>query len=690
MNARIQKSLIERKSALLYDVDVTSTEGDVEMKRKLYHGAAYYPELWDRKLVAEDIRMMKDAGINVARIGEFAWSIMEPEEGRIDISFFVDIINELYANGIEAVMCTPTPTPPIWYTHGHPERMYVDQDGKVMGHGSRQHACTNNPYFRQKAAAITEHIARAAGALPGVIGWQLDNEFKAHVSECMCATCLVQWHQWLEARYGTIERLNEAWGTQIWSEYYHSFEQVPQPGPAPFLHHSSLRTMYQQFSMEKMAEFADEQAAIIRRFSKAPITHNSSVAFHVDNERLFRNLDFASFDTYAEFRNSPAYLINCDLFRNFKPGRDFWIMETSPSYPASLESYGTPHPNGYLRAEAVAAYSLGAEAFCYWLWRQQRTGCEQPHGSVISAWGKPTIGYSNVLEVEEARRRLEPHLLATRPAQAEVAMTYSDRSKAFLKTEPHRKLNHRGLVTSFYERLLRMGIHRDLIPEGADLAGYKLLFTPFIPYLSEEYIREAQAFVEQGGVWVVGPLSGGRTKEHTIPTDAALGALEALAGVETLYTFPMDGTDSIGRAFGYAAPLSMWSAVFRPAGAVPIGVIEGGITPGKAFMTEHKLGAGKIVMLGSMPQEEPGDQLLRALIDHYADEVGITLRTDVTPGTIVAPRLGDGYVLWVVTNMDGHGGRVTLPSEAQDVLTGEIIPSGLLEVGPFDYRAIRF
>ncbi|MBE1444359.1 beta-galactosidase [Paenibacillus sp. OAS669] len=661
------------------------------MEKRLYHGAAFYPELWSSDVIAQDIQLMKEAGINVARIGEFAWSRMEPEEDNIDISFFVDVINQLHANGIQTVMCTPTPTPPIWFTHGHPERMYVDENGTVMGHGSRQHACTNNAYFRKRAAIITEHIAKAIGPLPGVIGWQIDNEFKAHVAECMCETCKGLWHQWLQDRYGTVERLNEAWGTDIWSEYYHRFDQVPQPGAAPFLHNSSLRTMYQLFSYEKIAEFSDEQAAIIRNYSKAPITHNSSVAFHVDNERLFKNLDFASFDTYANFDNMPGYLINCDLFRNFKQGKDFWIMETSTSFSASLESYAKPHPNGYLRSEAVAAYALGAEAFCYWLWRQQRAGCEQPHGSVISAWGKPTVGYQSVLEVEQARKRIEPVIVASRPTQAEVAITYSDRSKAFLKTEPHRKLNHRGLVTSFYERFVDMGIHRDLTPEGADLDGYKLLFTPFLHYVSSDYRKRAKALVERGGIWVIGPLTGGRTENHTVHTDAALSlGLEQLAGVETLFTYPMEGTTTLGSAFGVSAPLSMWSSVFEPKDASAVGLLEQGLTPGKAFITEHRCGKGKIVMLGSMPTGEEGDLLLRKLIDHYAAEAGVTLRTDVTPGTIVAPRHTDTHDLWVVVNMNGNGGTVTIPVQATDALTQDIIQPGTLELGAFDYRVVQF
>ncbi|WHY02458.1 beta-galactosidase [Neobacillus sp. DY30] len=660
------------------------------MGKKLYHGAAYYPELWDEKAMEEDIRLMKETGINVVRIGEFAWHTMEPEEGKFNLSFFVNTIEKLYENGIETVMCTPTPTPPIWFTDGHPERMYVDRDGKVMGHGSRQHACTNNPYFRERAALITENLAKAVGSLPGVIGWQIDNEFKCHVSECMCQTCKEQWHQWLKTRYETVENLNDAWGTKIWSEYYNRFEQVPQPGPAPFLHNSSLSTMYQIFSMEKIAEFSDEQAEIIRKHSTARITHNSSVFFSVDNERLFKNLDFASFDTYATVDYVENYLINNDLWRNFKKGRNYWVMETSPSYAASLESYASPHPNGYLKAEAAAAYALGAEAFCYWLWRQQRAGCEQPHGSVISAWGKPTVGYANVLEVEAMRKEIEGIITATKPSQAELAITYSDRAKAFLKTEPHRELNHRTLITDFYKRIVEMGIHRDVIPEGASLDGYKLLFTPFIHYLSSDYIARAKQFVENGGIWIAGPLTGGRTENHTIHKDRALGELEKLAGVEVLYTYPMEGTGTIGRAFDISAPLGLWSSVFEADPKNGVGIIEEGLSKGKAFITETRLGAGKIVMLGSLPLGDEGDLLLQKLVDHYSQEANLTMRTDVSKGTIVAPRQGDDYIVWFIINMDGNGGSVTIPYAGIDLQTNRMVQAGKLELGRFEYKRIRF
>jgi beta-galactosidase len=660
------------------------------VNHKLYYGAAWYPELWDEAARQHDLQLMKETGINLVRMGEFIWSELEPEEGSIDIRPFAGHIRLLHAHGIDTVMCTPTATPPVWLTHGHPERLFVNADGAVMSHGSRQHVCTNHPYFRQRAAVIAEHLARELGRLPGLVAWQLDNELKAHVAECMCGTCKSLWHEWLENRYGSILKLNGAWGTGVWSQTYQQFDQVPQPVATPFLHNSSLVTMYRLFQMEKTAEFAAEQAAILRRYSAVPITHNSSVAFHLDNEQLFRELDFASYDTYASQANKHAYLLNCDLWRNIKPGRDFWLLETSPAYAASLTSYGEPHPDGYLTAEAVSAYALGAGAFCYWLWRQQRTGSEQTHSSVISAWGQPALGYDNVREASAARLLIEPHMLATRPVQAEVAITYSDRTKAYLATEPHRKLNYRSLLGDFYKRILDMGIHRDLLPEGGGLSGYKLLFTPFVHYLSPEYLQNALAFAKAGGIWIAGPLSGGRTADHTLHTDAALGILERFAGISTKYVYPMEGTGSIGEAFGISARLSLWSAVFEPlpGGASVIGRITSGRTPGMSFLTEQPYGKGAIVMLGSLPSEEAGDQLLCALIDHYACRAGVTLRSDVTKGTVVCPRHGDTGDLWTIVNMDGLGGSVTLPRGGRDALTGSPVQAGPLTLAPYEYRLI--
>ncbi|KHF33308.1 Beta-galactosidase YesZ [Paenibacillus sp. P1XP2] len=203
-------------------------------------------------------------------------------------------------------------------------------------------------------------------------------------------------------------------------------------------------------------------------------------------------------------------------------------------------------------------------------------------------------------------------------------------------------------------------------------------------------IERSLAFVENGGIWIVGPLTSIRTEEHTVPTDAGLGGLEPFAGAETVFTYAMDGTGTLGEAFGMKAPLSLWSTVFEVSEAISMGNLSGGPSPGLSFLTEVKRGKGKLVLLGSMPAGDDGNEMLERMLIHYGNEANVTRRADTTKGTIVAPRVSETEELWVIVNMNGEGGSVTLPHEGTDKISGAIVSAGKLEVGPYEYRVIAF
>lgn len=665
---------------------------------RLWRGAAYYPELWPEGDVDRDIAEMKRIGINVVRIGEFAWAKMEPNEGEVSFEFFRRVMDKLHAAGIGVVLCTPTATPPVWLMDGHPERGFVDSEGHVMIHGARQHASYENADVRAACLRIVEAEARALGRHPAVVAWQIDNELKCHVAEDFNPAAVAAWHAWLEQRYGTIARLNAAWGTEIWSQRYQRFAQVPAPLRTPFLHNASLSTAYRMFSRERIAEFMDAQGEIIRRHSAAPITHNTMRWFAVNLERLHAHLDFAAFDAYPPSSDWRELVLADDLFRNAKPGRAFWVMETSASYNGWLGNHEPAHPPGFLVAEAVSTYGLGGEAFCYWLWRQQRTGCELPHSAIESAWFAPTIGTAQVERVEAARKQLEPLLATSRPAPAEAAVTWSDLGRAMMETEPlgarkDHPVSYQDGFAAWHALLLDAGLHRDVRFEGAGLDGLKLLVTPLMPYASPEFLAKVEKFVRAGGVWICGPVTGARTGEHTVPTDAGLGGVEALAGVRTVFSFPITGTGGEGEAFGVSAPLGGWCSALQVAAADAkvVGALKSELAPGLAFLTERKLGAGAVVVMAAQPEGEAGRRLLAALVRHYAERAGITARYEVTAGTLVCPRVtDDGKALWIVVNMDGRGGAVTLPAGATDAISGEKLPAGATKLERYGWRAVRW
>ena len=625
-------------------------------KRPIY-GAAYYPELWDEATLERDIAHMHNAGINAVRIGEFAWSTMEPTEGNIDLSFFIHTIQKLHEHDISVILCTPTPTPPIWITHGHPERMLVDR-GHPFTHGGRQHICTNNPVFRSYAARIVEAEAKACGQLPGVIAWQLDNEFKCNVSECYCAVCEEQWHRWLEKKYGTIDALNAAWGTAVWSQSYTSFDEIPTDRRATTQHNPALSTNYRLFSRERITDFAAEQAAIIRKWSDRPITHNSSNYFHVDNDSLFASLDFASFDAYPSAKNYREFLFHCDRFRGIKSGRPYLVMETSPGFNGHTLSETTAHPRGFVAAETAAATALGSAGIAFWHFRQHYSGSEMTHGAILSPWGEPTVCYPDVQHGAEVLRALEPILEDTVLAQAKVVIHYSDIGRAFILTEHTDDLEYNDAVRKLYDVLLDANIHRDLLPVTADPTPYAMVVTPFLFHIPRDLVDRMLEYVRGGGIWLVGPMSGIRTADHTMNRDAALTQrLEDAAGVHVPFVYPAaaSGTHCV---FGnLSSSATHWATALESRGASILAHDQSSYCPGAGLLSEHRYGKGILGILGCLP--DPA--MLHAWLQHFLRQAKVTAPAEASEDILLFPRIRpDGSTALIAIDMGGQGGTVRI------------------------------
>ena len=510
------------------------------MNEPLYHGAAWYPELWSEEIWREDIDAMLELKINLVRIGDFIWSTVEPQEGTFDFSLLVRAADKLHEAGIRFMLTTGTAAPPVWYTHHHPERCHHTEQG-VMSHGSRQHACINHPDFYQAIERMLPRYTQVLGSHPGLVGWQIDNEINSHVGGCLCESCKRQWHRWLEARYGKIEALNEAWTNGIFSQTYQRFEQVPQPLPTPFQHNPSLLTAYRRFAMDSAARYANMQAEVIRRHSQAPVSTNGSIGFHLDHSALFQGLDFAMYTTYPSQENHAIYLMNHDFWRNIKPGTKHWLIETTCLHAGHLQNVPAPLPKGYLAAEAAAAYALNSQSFVYWHLRQHRGGCEIGHSALLSAWGLKTAGWEEAVKAAQVKALLEPLVLRTRPVKSQIALCYSDIARAYFETEKLPLGSYTGWIRQLHKHIFKAGYPRDVITETADWQPYRLVWTAFQPYMDGEALDKAKCFLRGGGTWICGPMTGHRTADHGVPTDFALGEIERRFGFTTRFVAPLHG-----------------------------------------------------------------------------------------------------------------------------------------------------
>jgi beta-galactosidase len=552
---------------------------------------------------------------------------------------------------------------------------------------------------------ITLALAEILGNHPGLISWQLDNEIKCHIRECFCDNCAAQFRAWLEEKYGDIETLNSLWGTDIWSERYDSFQQVALPQkntPFPGAH-SSLQNAYSEFTMKSAAAFAAEQAAIIREHSQAPVTTNMKNDFYIDKEHLIRHLDFVTFDEYHPAERAWVKLRNYDFYRTMKPGVPFWVMETSPGHNGSNVGWlHHTHPDGYLQCEGIAALASGARGYAYWLWRQQRTGAESPHGSIIYSWGAKSLGYDNVVDLKRKIDTLTPFLSEGKPLQADVAVVYSERARRMAMAE---KLYgdmgnyQRILDTLAYLPLLRSGIHRDIVLESASVEGYTLVVSPMMIAMNDEYIDRMEQFVRNGGIWIVGPLSGYRTDELTVHTDSGLGTrLERLAGVRLDNVVPLEagGTDTLfssdPQAFhrlrnstaaicGQTGKIGGVTFTFNLDNAESIGRIESGIQEGACCAAVRQFGSGAVITMGAVIKET-------ALCEHFyrwaADRSGVRTRYECSVGTTVIPR-SNGVV---VINMQPSRGSVRLPFDGKDIFSGRQL-SATVSLEPWEIVAVR-
>jgi len=635
-----------------------------------YLGAAYYPELWPEEQVDLDIARMQEIGLNVVRMAEFAWAFLEPREGEFTFDWLHRVIEKLHAAGIASVLGTPTPTPPAWLTEKYPDMLIQRPEGYRLVHGSRRHACPNHQAYRDYSVRIAEMMAREFGHKPGVIAWQTDNEYGCHVADCFCPTCEREWRQWLELRYGTIDRLNRAWGNGVWSQWYQSFAQIPLPLPTPHSHNPSLMLAFRRFMGESFIEHQRLHVEAMREHTRLPITHNGmSVYGHQMNyRRLFAGLDFTACDFYFQPERMWPMLADHDRFRALLPGVPHWLIETSCSWAGSHAMSGW-RPQGWGRANAWMGLASGAEAVCYWLFRQQWSGIEQNHGSLLYAWGEVTPGGKEAAQVAADLRKAGDFLVATRPV-AQVALTHSYESAYVFQYEPMVPgfEYRRALEEHFYLPLLRAGLMRDLVDEEGPLSDYRVLITPFLPMVPEGFRQRARAFVESGGHWIIGPMTGFRTVENTTWTTSALGGLEEVIGAEVAYRIPADPAQGLLWADGREGQALVWCEALRPRpGTEVLATHRNPLLEGLAAVTRRCLGAGTVTFLGTVPDAP----LLSELLAEACREAGVIAAGCCSDSVLAVPREGGGRQGVILVEYAGKPAAVTLPYPGTELLTGK-------------------
>lgn len=500
------------------------------MKRTL--GTCYYPEQWSRDIWEEDARRMAEAGLTWVRIGEFAWSRLEPQPGQYEFDWLDDAIEVLGAQGLRVVLGTPTATPPRWMIDRHPDMIAVDAAGSPRKFGSRRHYCFSHEGYKADCATIVTKLAKRYGQNPHIAAWQTDNEYGCHNTTLSYSDAArVAFQAWLCARYdGDIGALNAAWGNTFWSMNYDRFDQVDLPNLTVTEPNPAHSQAFRRFSSDQVVAFNRLQTDILRAHTDAPLTHNYMGRItDFDHFKVGDDLDIASWDSYplgfledrvgADAARQRAYAgqgdpdfqaLHHDLYRAVGKGR-WWVMEQQPG-PVNWAPYNPAPLPGMVRLWSWEAFAHGAEAVCYFRWRQAPVAQEQLHAGLLRPDSKDAPGLAEARQVC-AELQDAPDVAQGR---APVGLIFDYDADFAWATQPHGAgLSYFGLILDTYRAMRGLGLSVDILrPDTVVFAGYKVIAAPGLMHMSDA-LKAALAAAD--AQVLIGPRSGARTGEMAIP-----------------------------------------------------------------------------------------------------------------------------------------------------------------------------
>jgi beta-galactosidase len=636
-------------------------------KPPLLLGAAWYPEQWPESRWDADLSLMEQAHIGFVRVGEFAWSTLEPGEGHYELGWLDKAIRAAEKHHIAVVIGTPSAAPPAWLTTKYPETLRTKEDGRKDEHGNRQQFDFSDPEYRRLCREMASKLAERFGHDPNVIGWQIGNEYR---NESYGESTRIQFQDWLHKKYGSLENLNASWTTAYWSETYQDWRQIPieelrgNPG---------LLLNWKEFVSDTWRAYQKNQLGVIRAHVEPRqfITTNMMGWFDgYDHYIISKDLDMASWDDYVgtgqldPVSNGARH----DLTRGFLQ-KNFWVMETQPG-SVNWSPDNNVLDKGAVRAMAWNAIGHGAEAVEYWQWRSALNGQEQYHGTLIGPDGTPVPLYSEVVKTGEEFQKAASAFAGT-TIQSQVALLYDYDSRWAIEWQPHNHaFDYLNEFLNYYRGIHQLSHSVDVVSDLTALDRYKLVIAPALNVLTPEAAKNLEEYVRRGGHLVLGQRSGLKDANNSLWVQRQPGPLVNFLGarVEQYYALTYDVPAS--GVWG-SEQNAIWAdqlQVLAPDTKVLMryGASNGWLDGHPAAVT-RKVGKGSITYIGI----ELSGAALDAASRWMMQEANIVPVMPEVPADIdVAIRSGNGKLIYILTNYGKEKQTIKLPAEMQDVLNG--------------------
>ncbi|GGX88758.1 beta-galactosidase [Streptomyces fructofermentans] len=631
--------------------------GDATRGRILF-GGDHNPEQWPEETWHEDVRLMKEAGVNSVTLGVFSWARLEPRPGAREFGWLDRLLDLMHDNGVGVVLATPTASPPPWMGQLHPDTLPRDEDGRTEGWGGRQHFSHSSATYRRFAAAITEDLAARYGGHPALAMWHINNEYCTHDWGDEAAATF---RRWLRDRYGTLEALNTAWGTAFWSQGYGDWQEVLPPRRVHHRKNPAQVLDFRRYTSDMLLECYTAERDIVRRHTPhIPVTTNFMPMWAgQDGWKWAAEEDVVSVDVYPDPRDpfgaQEGALVH-DLTRS--QARGPWMLMEQAAGAVDWRDVNRPKPRGLNRLWSLQAVARGADAVCYFQWRQSRQGAEKFHSGMLGHAGEHGRTFREVVRIGADLARIGPEAAGTH-ASAEVAILHEWNAwwAGAQEGRPSSEVDPARIVRAWHRALWEAHVTTDFAHPEHDLAGYRLVVVPQLHLLTDAAIDNLVAYVRAGGTLVCGFLTGVADEDDRVRPGGMDERLRELFGIRVLHEWwPLDPGEVVD-CDGFRGTL--WSEEIEAGDGIAEARYRGGELDGHPAVLRR----GRARYVTTLP--EPA--ALRDLLARAAAEAGARPVLDGLPARVEAVRRG--HLLFVLN----HGrGTVTVevPGAHRDLLTG--------------------
>lgn len=657
---------------------------------RLLYGGDYNPEQWPEEVLAQDVELMRRARVNLATVGVFAWSRLEPAPGRYEFGWLDEVLDRLAANGISVALATPTAQPPPWFGLAHPEALPVTEHGVRLSHGSRDTYCASAPAYRDAALRIATALAERYRGHPALAMWHVHNEYS---SSCHCDLAAEAFRRWLRAWYGGLDALNDAWTTAFWSQGYGDWAQIQPPRATRYLPNPAQLLDFRRFTSDELLAAYTAQRDVLRAATPGvPVTTNFVLGgwVPVDHARWAHEVDLVAIDHYPGDPGAgaePEAAFAADLARGWArhgPGRPGWLlMETAPNLIYTADRMHTKEP-GRMARQSLAAIARGSAGALFFQWRAPRGGAEQFHSALVPHAGPDSRVFREAVALGEQLERIAG--CAAGAVRARVAIAYDEPSAWALQAPalPSRRLDHLDEARHAHRALWLRGVVADVIGTLDALDAYAMIVLPGHYLMSDGQAAALRSWVAAGGRLVATFLSGVADECGRVRTGGYPGALRELLGVRVEEFHPLGpgdraalcsdagggprSSDADGGMRGPAMDGELWSETVHLAGAEAVARYAGGVLDGRPAITRHAVGDGVAWYVSTRLDAGGYGRLLGAV----AADAGAGPECDGVPPGVEAVRRHDGAASWLFL-LNHTGDAHEVPAAGVDLLSGEAV-----------------